>query len=189
MANAGMKFPPEIYTPDELERLLSSFPPSKTGVRNRALTAVYIYSTLRCAEALDLAPHDIDLDEGSVLVRSGKGARRRCIGISHKARPFIEAWLTCRPASPVLFSTHAGGRLKETYVRRMLKHAAGKAAIAKRMHCHGLRHSGITHAVEAGLSIRLAQKQLGHASLNTTAVYLDHLKPKAVIEGMRGLAW
>lgn len=189
MANKGKKFAPEVYTSVEIEQLLRAFPPTKTGIRNRALVAVYVYSAVRCAEALDLAPHDLQLDEGSIHIRNGKGSKRRMVGVSHKAAPFVNAWLACRPDSPHLFCTHAGGRLKESYVRWMVKQAAHRAGIERRMHVHGLRHSSICHAVEAGLPIRLAQKQLGHSSLNTTAVYLDHLKPTAVIEGMRELSW
>lgn len=189
MANKGRKFPPEIYTSEEIEKLLRAFPCTKTGIRNRALVATYAYSALRCAEAIDLTPSDINLVECSVLVRSGKGEKRRLVGISAKAVPFIEDWLQCRPSSKHLFCTRGGTRLAESYVRWMLKRAAERAGIEHRMHVHGLRHTAIVHAVEAGLSIRLAQRQLGHSSLNTTDVYLNHLKPMAVIEGMRGLEW
>jgi site-specific recombinase XerD len=188
MANKGKLFPPEIYSSEELEKLLASFPGSKTGLRNRALAATYIYSAVRCAEALDLTPRDINLDECSVLIRNGKGSKRRLVGINCKAIPFIQAWIKCRPAGGHLYCTQRGGRLDESYVRRALKSAAKRAGIETRFHVHGIRHSSIVHAVEAGLPIRMAQIQLGHASLSQTAHYLNHLKPHAVIEKMRTLA-
>jgi len=67
-------------------------------------------------------------------------------------------------------------------VRNMLKRRASKAGIAKRVHPHGLRH---THAMEwiadERVPLNTLQKQLGHASLTTTSVYVDHLGAKDVI--------
>lgn len=182
MANKGKLFPAEVYTSEELDRLLAAFPGSKTGVRNRALAATYIYSAVRCAEALDLAPGDVDLEACSVLVRHGKGGKRRCVGIGRKAIPHVQAWMACRPASPVLFCTHGGERLDEAYVRRAIKAAARRAGIARRMHIHGLRHSRACILADAGLDLRLISKQLGHARFSTTQTYLDHIRPQAVIE-------
>jgi integrase len=188
MANKGLKFPPEIYTREELTALLHAFPRTDTGIRNAALAATYIYSAVRCSEATDLRPCDIDLTECSLTVMRGKGSYRRCVGIHPNAIPYIQDWVEIRPDSQYLFCTMAGGRLDSSFIRKMIKRYASKAGIRRRAHVHGLRHSSIVHAVEAGLPVRLAQKQLGHASLQQTAHYLDHLKPRAVIEGMRALS-
>jgi integrase len=67
-----------------------------------------------------------------------------------------------------------------------LGHAAG---IAKRVHPHGLRH---THAAELraeGIDIGIISKQLGHTSIATTARYLDHIAPVAVIAIIAGRSW
>jgi integrase/recombinase XerD len=69
---------------------------------------------------------------------------------------------------------------------------AGKraAAITKRgVSIHTLRHSYATHLLEAGVNLRVIQKNLGHSSLETTMVYL-HLTAKgnedayALIDGV-----
>jgi integrase len=75
------------------------------------------------------------------------------------------------------------------YVRRMLTDLAAKAGIDKRVHAHGLRH---THAAELrteGVDIGIILKQLGHRSISTTAHYLDHIAPKAVVDAIQSRQW
>ena len=64
-----------------------------------------------------------------------------------------------------------------------------QAGIEKRVHPHGLRH---THAAELraeGVDIGIISKQVGHRSTATTARYLDHIAPWAVVEAIRGREW
>jgi site-specific recombinase XerD len=60
-----------------------------------------------------------------------------------------------------------------------------QAGIAKRVHPHGLRHTLAVELREEGVDIAIISKQLGHRSVSTTARYLDHIAPLAVIEAMR----
>ena len=71
----------------------------------------------------------------------------------------------------------------------MLPRLGRRAGIEKRVHAHGLRH---THAAEMrseGLDIGIISKQLGHRSIATTARYLDHIAPYAVVEAVRRRLW
>jgi len=71
----------------------------------------------------------------------------------------------------------------------MLPRFARRAGIEKRVHAHGLRH---THAAELraeGMDIGLISKQLGHSSIATTARYLDHIAPWAVVEAVGMRRW
>ena len=64
-----------------------------------------------------------------------------------------------------------------------------KAGIGHRVHAHGLRH---THAVELrkeGWSVPLISRQLGHASIATTQIYVDHLFPAEVVELAQRREW
>jgi integrase len=79
--------------------------------------------------------------------------------------------------------------MSAAYVRRLLKQLARKAGIDKRVHAHGFRHTHAAQLRAEGVDIAIISKQLGHASISTTARYLDHLAPRAVIEAMRKRSW
>lgn len=185
-SHKGETFPSEILNAEEVKALL--YTPSgraPTGLRNRALIAVMYGAGLRLAEALALKPSDIDLDARSIRVLHGKGDKARFVGIDDGALLHVVRWIEARKAlgikGRVLMCTLDGTALSPRYVRAMLTRAAEKAGIDKRVHPHGLRH---THAVELeqqGFTATEIQHQLGHSSLNTTAVYLNHISPSARI--------
>jgi len=61
--------------------------------------------------------------------------------------------------------------------------------VAKRVHAHGLRHTHAAQLREEGVDIGIISKQLGHASISTTAHYLDHIAPWAVVQALGRRAW
>ncbi len=88
-----------------------------------------------------------------------------------------------------VFCTLRGHGMSDAYVRVMLKRLAAQAGIDKRVHAHGLRHTHAAQLGAEGVDIAIISRQLGHASITTTARYLDHLAPRAVIEAMRRRSW
>jgi site-specific recombinase XerD len=64
-----------------------------------------------------------------------------------------------------------------------------KAGIYKRCHAHGLRHTMAAQMRAEGIDILVISRQLGHRSISTTARYLDHLAPMAVVEAVRKREW
>lgn len=186
--------PPEVLTAGEVGRLLAACPPSAHGLRNRALIALMYRSGLRVSEALALCPKDVDAHAGTVRVLHGKGDRSRTVGIDAGGVAVLAAWLEAReaagaqPGDPIFFGR--GGRpLDAGYVRRVFQQLGARAGIAKRVHPHGLRH---THAAELrseGVDIGIISKQLGHRSITTTACYLDHIAPVAVVEAVKARRW
>jgi len=75
------------------------------------------------------------------------------------------------------------------YIRVLLKRLAAHAGNDKRVHAHGFRHTHAAQLRAEGVDLAIISRQLGHASITTTAIYLDHLAPKAVIEAMRNRNW
>ena len=59
-----------------------------------------------------------------------------------------------------------------------MKAIVDQIGFGKKICIHTLRHSYATHLLEAGVSLKVIQKYLGHSSLQTTMVYL-HLTEQA----------
>ena len=189
MPNKGLKFPPEVLNREEVDRFLASFPRSTTGKRNLALSVVYLRAGLRCKEALALRPCDIDWEAGSITVLCGKGGKRRVVGIDKGSLEMMKPWSAARPVSQFYFCAHDGGPMWTSYVRRMVKRQAVKAGIEKRMHVHGLRHSHACGLADRGIDIRIISRQLGHSNVSTTARYIEHMRPDAVVQAIGAINW
>jgi len=189
------RLPPEVLTDDEVCAMMEAcgrYAP--TGLRNRALIALLYRSGLRINEALSLYPKDLDLTDGCIRVLNGKGGRSRTVGLDPGAAAVIERWLDARSRLGLggrhpVFCTLRGHPMAAAYVRVMLKRVAVRAGIDKRVHAHGLRHTHAAQLRAEGVDIAIISRQLGHTSITTTARYLDHIAPRAVIEAMRRRIW
>ena len=188
------RFPAEILTDAEVCRLLDACGRRPTGVRSRALIAILYRSGLRINEALDLFPKDVDLESGAIRILNGKGGQARTVGIDPAAGAFVERWLVVRSelgmngTCPV-FCTLARGRTGDAYVRVLLPRLGRMAGIGKGIHAHGFRHTHDARLRAEGVDIGIISKQLGHRTIATTARYLDHIAPYAVIEAMHCRVW
>lgn len=185
------KRPVEILSGREVEALISACSKrAPTGIRNAALIAVVWRTGLRVSEVLALKPKDLDLNAGTLTVHSGKGDKRRVVGLDALASSYLSRWLDTRNGLGVnghstVFCTLDGGPVSPRYVRAMLKRTAERAGIEKRVHPHGLRHSFASELAAEGTPMPIIQKALGHAHLNTTAVYLDHISNQDVVDLMK----
>ncbi len=196
------KRPIEPLTPEEAGSLIQAASNrGPAGIRNRALIAVLYFGGLRLAEAVALEPRDVDLKGGEINVRRGKGGKQRLAGLNAEAQAHLSRWMETRGKlgingrQPVFvtFSRVGGKRrikpVSPRYVQMMLKRLAGRARIAKRVHPHGLRHSHAVHLLRRGVLLPHIQRQLGHASLATTGVYLEGIGAGEHVEKIRDLEW
>lgn len=105
------------------------------GLRVRALIAVLWRAGLRISEALALAETDIDADQGSVLVRHGKGDKRRETGMDLFGFQQLAAWEAHRmllPPGPlfcVIDGATRGRRWSATAARHELRELAASAGV------------------------------------------------------------
>jgi integrase/recombinase XerD len=150
------------------------------GRRDRAILETLYGAGLRISELIGLDIDDVDVDDGSVLVRSGKGGKGRRVPVGRPARAALSAYLVqSRPelarrsfrGAAAVFLNARGGRLSRQGCWKILKAYARAAGLEDRVSPHTLRHSFATHMLDAGADIRVVQELLGHASLATTQVY------------------
>jgi integrase/recombinase XerD len=172
---------PKAIGVEEVERLIAAPASSDLGRRDRAILETLYGAGLRISELVDLDVDDVDLDERSILVRSGKGRKSRRVPLGRAAAAAVGEYLTAtRPgliarsrtgAGGALFLNARGARLSRQGCWKILKGHASTAGLADRVSPHTLRHSFATHMLEGGADIRVVQELLGHASLATTQVY------------------
>jgi site-specific recombinase XerC len=83
--NEGLRYPPDPPTVEEIVAVMHSAGDSPEGVRLRAIIVALWRAGLRISEALALNETDLDPDRGSLLVRHGKGDKRREVGMDRWA--------------------------------------------------------------------------------------------------------
>jgi site-specific recombinase XerD len=192
--NAGLRYRPQILTPDEARRLLNA-PSARapTGIRNRALLAILYRAGLRCAEALALQQADLDPDRSYVIVRRGKGDKFRTVAMDPGGFALVLRWLETKRKlglrTPLVFCTLQGRPLYPSYVRTLLPRLGDKAGIGKRVHPHGLRHTFAAELAEEGKPPNVIQAWLGHERLSTTSIYLAHIAPVDLARHAQTRVW
>jgi integrase/recombinase XerD len=175
---------PKAIPIEEVERLIDLPDSSPLGRRDRAIIEVLYGTGVRISELAALDVDDLNLDEGSVLIRSGKGNKSRMVPMGRASRQAVGDYLTItrpelvrkRKQSPrgsegALFLNARGGRLSRQGCWKLLKGYAHTGGMGDKVSPHTLRHSFATHMLDAGADIRAVQELLGHASLATTQVY------------------
>jgi len=158
------------------------------------MLAILYRSGLRITEALSLHAKDLDATAGTVRVLHGKGNRSRTVGMDPGGFEMVAAWIEVRSRLGIhdrapLLCLRDGSRIESSYIRTLLPRLARIAGIQKRVHAHGLRHSHAAELRAEGIEVGIISKQLGHASIATTAVYLDHIQPLRVVEVVRKREW
>jgi site-specific recombinase XerD len=160
------------------------------GLRLRGLIVVLWRAGLRISEALALLETDLDQQRRAILVRRGKGGKRREVGMDRWAWQQLEPWIEHRTTLPVgaLFCVLRGptrGRpCAPAGIRAQLRHTAQAAGVRRRFAPHQLRH---VHAVEMsreGIPLLVIQRQLGHADLAITSAYLRGIDNTEIIDAV-----
>jgi integrase len=99
--NKGLRFPADPPPVEEIIAVMGAAGNGPDGARLRALIIVLWRAGLRISEALDLAETDLDRSRGAVVVRAGKGGRRREVGMDRWAWGQLTSYLEIRATLPV----------------------------------------------------------------------------------------
>jgi len=164
-----------VLSPVEVDRLLGAL----RTQRDRAIVLAMLLAGLRRCEALGLRLGDVNPGEQRLFVCSGKGGRERVVPVSGRFFEALCEYLECERPTGVL--TDAVFVVLKGPRRGMPLTAAGldevidgvrERAGLPRMTCHMLRHTCLTRLREQGMSLEALQAQAGHASIDSTRIYL-----------------
>lgn len=170
---------PDFLSFEEIEMMLATIPlNTPEGARNRAMLETMYSCGLRVSELIGLQISCLYPDLGFVRV-IGKGNKERLIPIGKDALKYIRIYKEeirvhmkiQRGKEDFLFLNKHGNPLSRIMVFYIIKDAAQKAGINKKISPHTFRHSFATHLVEGGADLRAVQQMLGHESITTTEIY------------------
>ena len=158
---------PTVLTKEEIRKLLGVI-----GNPKHRLLVEFLYSSgLRVSECVNLRTDDLDLSEKMGKIRHGKGNKERYIILSDNLILHLNEYLKSKKDSTSYIFSVKNHPITARQAQKVVKEAAKKAGIKKRVFCHALRSSFATHLLEAGTDIRVIQELLGHSNLSTTQIY------------------
>ena len=166
---------PQILGPAEVDALTAAL---RTH-RDRAMVAAMVLGGLRRCEVLGLRLADLRFGERRLFIAEGKGGHQRLIPVSARFFTEVSAYLDAeRPADAstgrvfvVLQGPRRGLPLSADGLDEILDGARGRAGL-EHATCHQLRHTCLTQLRKAGMSLEAVQAQAGHASIESTRIYL-----------------
>lgn len=171
----------DYLTREELQALLDAPDPrTAAGVRDRAMLHLTYAAGLRVSELASLKLGDLDGEPPASVHVMGKGRRERVLPLWKETAATLKAWLAIRPACADndLFLNAVGEPIGRFGIRYLLaKHVATAAArqpslAEKRVTPHVLRHTCAMHTLQATGDVRKVSLWLGHASIQSTEIYL-----------------
>ena len=188
--NKGQRYPADPPTVEEIIAVMHAAGDGMEAVRLRGLIVALWRAGLRISEALALNESDLDPGRGAILVRRGKGGKRREVGMDRWAWEQLTPWLHLRASLPVgaLFCVLRGPTRGRPWtpagVRAQLHAVAARAGVRRRFAPHQLRHAHAVEMSREGVPLLVIQRQLGHADLAITSVYLRGIDNTEIIHAV-----
>ncbi|WP_232021781.1 MULTISPECIES: tyrosine-type recombinase/integrase [Pseudonocardia] len=156
---------------DEVAALLSAA--AADGTRAHALISLLVHNGLRIDEALSRDVEHLQTERGHQVLRlRRKGGHTATAPLAPPVVHALTVYLAGRTSGP-LFSTRTGRRVDEPAAWRLIRRLARRAGLpqADRINPHSLRHTFVTAALDAGVSLRDVQDGAGHRDPRTTRRY------------------
>ena len=177
--NKGLRYPADPPKVEEIVAVMRTAGDGAHARRLRGLIVILWRAGLRIQEALSLAEADLDHRRGALLVRHGKGGRRREVGMDEWAWEELRPWLELRvelPVGPLLCVINGptrGRHWASAAARAELRRTAVAAGVRRRFAPHQLRHAHAVELAREGVPLIVIQRQLGHSNLGITSIYLQ----------------
>lgn len=174
------RLPRVILSQPEVEMILAVPDTDKRfGLRDRTILEVFYSTGLRRGEICNLNLTDVDFGRELVCVRLGKGKKDRFVPIGKRALMWVEKYVVkSRPLlgatqdKDALFVGLQGRRVNPARLASHIHRIVLRSGVGKQGSCHLFRHAFATALLENGCDLSHIQAMLGHAKLETTAIYI-----------------
>lgn len=173
-----VKVPATLKLPLQTDAVHSFINELRT-LRDKAIVALMLCLGLRSCEIINLQTHDIDLDASQIRVR-GKGGKERLLPISPWIKSSITNYLAFERPSVnhtacfvALKGERRGEPMRPEGLRKIFRHRRCKNAFLKDAHPHRFRHTFCTNLIRQKVPLPIVQKLMGHASIDTTLIYIN----------------
>ena len=167
---------PGILSTNEVDRLLASC----QNIKHLTILYILYGGGLRVSEVINLRVQDVHWDRSQILVKSGKGRKDRMVMLSKVLKELMRKYFDLYQPEYWLFEGQEGKRQYSTSsIQKIVKQAAKRAGINRRVTPHTLRHCFATHLMDKGLDSRYIQELLGHKDIKTTLIY-THVTNKSI---------
>lgn len=168
---------PVVLSREELKRLF--YAPER--LKQRVLFALIYSAGLRVGEVCNLKISDIDSERLQIRVVKSKGKYDRYVVLSSYILKGLRKYIKSSKPKVYLFNGKVKGEsLGVSAVQQSFRLAVKKAGITKDVSVHSLRHTYATHLLEEGVDIVTIKELLGHATIETTMMYLHVAKVNRV---------
>ena len=156
---------PKVISKKNLQLMINN-----TKNLKHKLVLKFLYSSgLRLQELINMKREHIDIEQGLILVKLGKGKKDRYTLLASSLKEdLLKYYSTMDFSTKYVFEGRKGKYTKKSV--QMICKKAGEI-IGLHIHPHMLRHSFATHLLESGVDIRYIQKLLGHSDIKTTQIY------------------
>ena len=157
---------------DELKALLEA--PKR--MRDRLIIKLLYETGMRVGELAALTIGDVDLEAGEITIQEAKRHKEG------RKVPLVNSWTktmlrdyigTRKIRKDPLFVSNKRGQLSRRQIERLIWNYGELTGLDKdKRHPHVLRHTHAVFALKSGIDLRTLQQNLGHSSIEVTAIYL-----------------
>ena len=162
---------------------------STNNIKHKSLIALIYSCGLRRCEAINMELKDIDSNRMLIKIIAGKGKKDRYVQLAKSTLLLLREYYKKHTPCKWVFEGPNNKPYSAKSISNVIKSAAQKAGVKKRVYPHILRHSFATHHLEQGTDLRYIQEWLGHGSSKTTEICThvsnkDFIKFKNPIDGL-----
>ena len=160
---------PVILNPSELKALLNA----PKLLKHRIILTLAYSAGLRSQELIKLKLSDIDFERKTIHIRQSKYKKDRIVPLSNYIAKGLKKYISAEHPHLWLFNgKEPDGKYSPKGLSWVMREALKKTNIQKNVNLHSLRHSYATHLLEDGVNIVTIKELLGHATIQTTMIYL-----------------